>query len=86
MLAEIAQDSSIKHVVRGEKFIRWCEQKIWFLTRIKSNATYDVVRENPIPKNSNTLKDEIIQFNGTLTSEKCDSDLRRIEVWDEENQ
>lgn len=53
---------------------------------MKSNATYDIVNINRIPKNSNILKDEIIQFNGTVTSEKCDYDLRRIEVWDEENQ
>ena len=53
---------------------------------MKSNATYDIVDTNQIPKNSNILRDEIIQFNGTVTSEKCEYDLRRIELWDEENQ
>jgi hypothetical protein len=69
-----------------EQFSSWCEQYIYFVTRMKSNATYDIVSINRIPKNSNILKDEIIQFNGTVTSEKCDYDLRRIELWDEENQ
>lgn len=69
-----------------EQFAFWCEHDIYFVTRMKNNATYDVVQRNSIPKNSNILKDEIIQFNGTLTSEKCEYDLRRIEVWDEENQ
>lgn len=68
-----------------EQFSYWCEQNIWFVTRLKSNAVYDVVNENSIPKNSNILKDEIIQFRGTLASEQCDHDLRRIEIWDEEN-
>jgi hypothetical protein len=69
-----------------EQFSYWCQQNIWFVTRLKSNAIYDVVKENSIPKNSNILKDEIIQFSGTIASEQCDYDLRRIEVWDEENQ
>jgi hypothetical protein len=69
-----------------KQFASWCEQGIYFVTRLKSNATYDVVQNNPTPKNSNILKDEIIQFNGTVTSEKCEYDLRRIELWDEENQ
>jgi hypothetical protein len=69
-----------------EQFASWCDQDIYFVTRMKSNATYDIVDANQIPKNSNILKDEIIQFNGVITSEKCEYDLRRIEVWDEENQ
>lgn len=69
-----------------KQFASWCEQGIYFVTRLKCNATYDIVQGNPTPKNSNILKDEIIQFNGTVTSEQCDYDLRRIEVWDEENQ
>ncbi len=69
-----------------EQFAHWCDQDIYFVTRMKSNATYDVVQKNPLPQNSNILKDEIIQFNGPVTSEKCEYDLRRIEVWDEKNQ
>jgi hypothetical protein len=69
-----------------EQFASWCDQDIYFVTRMKSNATYDIVDTNQIPKNSNILRDEIIQFNGTVTSEKCEYDLRRIELWDEENQ
>jgi hypothetical protein len=69
-----------------EQYASWCDQEVYFVTRLKSNATYDVVQENNIPKHSNILKDEIIQFNGPVTSEKCEYDLRRIEVWDEKNQ
>lgn len=68
-----------------EQYASWCDQEVYFVTRLKSNATYDVVQENSIPKHSNILKDEIIQFNGPVTSEKCEYDLRRIEVWDEKN-
>jgi hypothetical protein len=68
------------------QFSYWCDQGIYFVTRMKSNATYDVIQKNPLPKNSHILRDEIIQFNGPVTSEKCEYDLRRIEVWDEEHQ
>ena len=52
---------------------------------MKSNAIYDIVQKNDIPENRNILKDEVIQLNGQGASEKCEYDLRRIEVWDQEN-
>jgi transposase len=69
-----------------EQYAFWCEQGVYFVTRLKHNATYDVLQKNPVPQNSNILKDEIIQFNGPQVAETCEHDLRRIEVWDEENQ
>ena len=69
-----------------EQYASWCDQEVYFVTRLKSNATYDVVQEKQHSEAHTILKDEIIQFNGPITSEKCEDDLRRIEVWDEKNQ
>jgi hypothetical protein len=66
-------------------FDHWCTTGVWFVTRMKDNATYDVVQTNEIPKNRSILKDEIIVFNGVYSADTCDHELRRIEVWDEEN-
>jgi Domain of unknown function (DUF4372)/Transposase DDE domain len=67
-------------------FDHWCTTGVWFVTRMKDNATYDVVTTNEVPKNRSIRKDEIILFNGVYASDNCDHELRRIEVWDEEHQ
>ena len=66
-------------------FARWCEQGVIFVTRMKDNASYDIVQRRKRPKHSTVRRDEIIEFNGQHSSEKCPYELRRIEVWDEEN-
>jgi hypothetical protein len=53
---------------------------------MKDNAIYDVLQTNEIPKNRSIRKNEIILFNGVNAADKCDHELRRIEVWNEENQ
>jgi hypothetical protein len=45
-------------------FNHWCTKGVWFVTRMKDNATYDVLKTNEIPKNRAIRKDEIILFNG----------------------
>jgi len=67
-------------------FAYWCTSGVWFVTRMKSNTTYDIVRKNEAPQNSHILRDEIIELNSTKASETCDHQLRRIEVWDPVNQ
>jgi len=69
-----------------ELFDYWCTHGVWFVTRMKSNATYDVVEKREVPQHSQILRDEIIEFNSTKASETCDHQLRRIEVWDTVNQ
>jgi hypothetical protein len=66
-------------------FDHWCTTGVWFVTRMKDNATYDVLQTHEIPKNRSILKDEIIVFNGVYSADTCDHELRRIEVWDEKN-
>ena len=67
-------------------FASWCEREIYFVTRMKDNAVYEVVETLPLPQGRNILADEIILLSGTGAQEKCPHLPRRIVVWDEDNQ
>ena len=67
-------------------FNRWCQAGVIFVTRMKDNVPYDVIRRRKRPKHSNVLRDEEIEYNTYRGQERCPQELRRIEVWDEENQ
>ena len=62
-----------------------CRQKVFFVTRLKENADYEVVEERPVPANGSVRKDEVI-FLVKQAAEGKDCFLRRIEVWVEEKQ
>jgi hypothetical protein len=68
------------------QFGQWTEQGVYFVTRMKDNAIYDVVETRAVPQHRNILSDEIILLTGTGAQKKCPHRLRRIIVWDEENQ
>jgi hypothetical protein len=65
-------------------FGRWTAEGVYFVTRMKENALYEVVGENDVPKNRNILKDELIELRGPKAIDKCPYPLRRIEVYDPE--
>jgi hypothetical protein len=67
-------------------FSRWTDQGIFFVTRQKENAVYDVVEERAVPQRGNILSDQIIRLTGFYSQQKCPCLLRRIVVWDEKNQ
>ena len=81
---------SIVAVDRGyydfELFARWNNSGVFFVTRLKGNAAYEVVENRPLPQRSNVLTDQLIRFTGPKTSLKYPRLLRRVVVWDEENQ
>lgn len=62
-------------------FAQWTAQGIFFVTRMKDNALYEVVGEREVPQNRHILKDELIQLTGPNAEEKCPYPLRRIEVY-----
>ncbi len=64
----------------------WTAEKVFFVTRLKDNATYEVVEKRELPINRNILSDELIKFTGYKASKDCPILLRRIAVWDAENQ
>jgi hypothetical protein len=63
-------------------FGQWTERKIYFVTRLKDNAAYEVLEEGPVPANRNILSDQLIQFTGEKAQKDCPSPLRRVAVWD----
>ena len=67
-------------------FAKWTEDGVFFVTRLKDNAAYEVIEEYETPSNHNILSDQLIQFTGVRTSKECPYLLRRIGVWDQENE
>jgi hypothetical protein len=67
-------------------FGQWTEQKIYFVTRLKDNAAYEVLAEGPVPANRNIRSDQLIQFTGEKARKDCPSPLRRVAVWDAVNE
>jgi len=69
-----------------ELFGHWNANGIFFVTRMKENAVYEILQERSLPKNKNILRDQIIQLTGPVVQGKYPGPLRRVEVWDEENE
>ena len=72
-------------LVDYEQWAKWTQNDIYFVTRLKKNAAYQVVRTNKIPRNKNILKDQIIKLEGFYSKKKCPYYLRLVEKWDPEN-
>jgi len=63
-------------------FSFWTRKGIYFVTRLKENADYEVVANRDVPKNRNILADEDIRFTGYNARKNCDVILRKVTVWD----
>jgi hypothetical protein len=81
---------SIVAVDRGycdfDLFWQWNKSGVFFVTRLKDNAAYEVIGNRPLPQRGNVLVDQIIRLTVPQTSLKYPGPLRRVVVWDEENQ
>lgn len=64
-------------------FGRWTEQGIYFVTRLKSNTAYQVVKEMKPPQYRNILSDQIIELTSPKAAESCPHFLRRVVAWDQ---
>ena len=67
-------------------FAHWCRSGIWFVTRLKDKADYRVIEKYKVPEHRSILSDKRIRFNGFYSRQHCPYDLRRVEVWDAENE
>lgn len=65
-------------------FAEWTEAGVFFVTRLKANAQFDVVEEREPPQHRRILSDQSIRLTGTGAQEKCPHLLRRIEAVREE--
>ena len=59
---------------------------VFFVTRLKENADYGVVERCPVPESGAVRRDEIIFLYKAARVGHRDLFLRRIEVWDEEQE
>jgi len=64
-------------------FSKWTEQGVYFVTRRKDNAVYEVTETREIPQNRSILGDEIIQLTGEA-GKKCPHPLRRVTYFNAE--
>lgn len=64
-------------------FGHWTAAGIFFVTRMKDNAVYQVIEERKLPANRSIRADQIIRLTGARAEEKCPHPLRRVVVWDE---
>jgi hypothetical protein len=64
----------------------WTDRGVYFVTRMKDNALYEVAEERYAPLQLNILTDQFIRLTGVNAQDKCPHLLRRIVVWDERNE
>jgi hypothetical protein len=81
---------SIVAVDRGyndyKLFAFWTANKVFFVTRLKDNADYAVIEDRAVPQNRAILSDQLIQFTGFDARKQCPHLLRKVVVWDGEQQ
>lgn len=66
----------------------WDSNDVFFVVRHIEKLQYHTIKENNLPdgKHKNILKDEIIELKHNRARNKYPRRLRRVEIWDEENQ
>jgi hypothetical protein len=67
-------------------FGRWSLAGVFFVTRLKDNAAFEVVGECEIPQSRNIRADQFIRLTGVHAQADYPDLLRRIVAWDAENQ
>jgi hypothetical protein len=69
------------------EFDAMCEEEIFFITRMKTNATIEVLKENPIPQGEdNILADAIIVVGNETSGKRMKHSLRLVIVYNEKEQ
>jgi hypothetical protein len=61
-------------------FGAWTDAEVFFVTRMKDNAQFEVLAEHAAPQNRNILSDQTIRLSGIGAQAKCPHLLRRIEA------
>ncbi len=60
----------------------WTDRGVYFVTRMKDNALFEVIEERSLPQQRNIMSDQVIRLTGIEAEKKCPHPLRRIVVWD----
>lgn len=84
------EPGTILAVDRGYIDYEWFEEltkeDVYFVTRMKSNAVYEVKEEVALPQNSNVVRDQMICFPRLAREGEEPMLFRRVEIWNEEKQ
>ncbi len=66
----------------------WDSNEVFFVIRHKENLQFNTLKENKLPENRHLhiMKDELIELKNEPSKNKYPKKLRRVAVWDEENQ
>lgn len=66
----------------------WDSSGVFFVIRHKSNLAYTTIKERELPKNTaqHVMIDQEIELSNPQSQAKYPGRLRRVAVWDEENQ
>ena len=64
----------------------WTKNDVYFVTRLKDNADYNVIHEFEVPQKRNILSDQLIVLTGYYSQKYCPYPLRKIVVWDKDNE
>ena len=67
-----------------EWFRELTQQAVYFVTRMKEKAVYEVIEEVAVPQNRNVLRDQIICFPRLAREGEEPVLFRRVEIWSEE--
>jgi len=65
---------------------QWTKQGIYFVTRLKKNADYQIIKSKKVPRNKHILKDQLIKLEGFYSKSKCPYYLRLVQIWDAEKE
>lgn len=61
-------------------FERMCQEGVFFVTRPRVYCCYEVVETRALPKDSNIVRDEVIQLGSANWHTRMESSVRRVEV------
>lgn len=67
-------------------FRKWTDEGVYFVTMQRKGANFRVVEDRTVPRGRNILKDQMIELMEYDSRKKYPYRLRRIEVWDKEQE
>jgi IS4 transposase len=81
---------TILAIDRGYNDYAWfrelTQEEVYFVTRMKEKAVYEVQEEVRVPQNSNVVRDQIIYFPRLAVAGEKPVLFRRVEIWDKEKE
>lgn len=63
-------------------FADWTRNKVYFVTRLKEKADFELIDQRPVLASKHVLCDQTIRFKGPKAGKRCPLPLRRIVVQD----